>query len=466
MNVVGTVLRSHAGGYQVFVSEHNTTYFCQARRRIKKEGFSILTGDRVELDEVNSEAKTAVISVRLDRRNLLSRPPVANVDQAIIVQAVHQPEWSPLVCDRYLVHFLLELGSIPPVLVFNKCDLASAERLTALRSIYEPLGYFVTFVSAKTQDGLENLVKMMRGKVSVMAGPSGVGKSSLLNSLVPGFNLRTGIMENDTGVGRHTTTHSELYNIGTLEKYFGLGEGLDSWVADTPGFNILELKHPEPAEVVWQFPEILELAHDCKFLNCLHLGEIGCHVLKNISQISPGRFESYCAIVADAQAEYKLRKDTSQKVEANVKTVVAAKKTKQIIKLTSKDRATSRRRDNQLIETEDDDELEDLDDLDEDLDDFEQLDDTEGDDAGLVSQDERQSAVRAQIIEDSAVDLHSRHQLDQDARQDRNLNKTLGLPAPAEEIIEQAPRKKNTYKDRLARRNLETGSAEGNLKND
>ena len=461
LNVVGTVLRSHAGGYQVFVSEHNTTYFCQARRRIKKEGFSILTGDRVELDEVNSEAKTAVISARLDRRNLLSRPPVANVDQAIIVQAVHQPEWSPLVCDRYLVHFLLELGSIPPVLVFNKCDLASAERLTALRSIYEPLGYFVTFVSAKTQDGLENLVEMMRGKVSVMAGPSGVGKSSLLNSLVPGFNLRTGIMENETGVGRHTTTHSELYNIGTLEKYFGLGEGLDSWVADTPGFNILELKHPEPAEVVWQFPEILSLAHDCKFLNCLHLGEIGCHVLKNIGQISPGRFASYCAIVADAQAEYKLRKDTSQKVEVNVKTVVAAKKTKQIIKLTSKDRATSRRRDNQLIETEDDDNF---DDLEEDLDDFAQFEDVENEDDSLKPQDdlqdEEQSGMRAQIIEDSAVDLHSRHQLDQDERQERNLNKTLGLPATNEEVVDSVLRKKNTYKDRLARRNQQKESAE------
>jgi len=446
LNVVGTVLRSHAGGYQVFVSEHNTTYFCQARRRIKKEGFSILTGDRVELDEVNSEAKTAVISARLDRRNLLSRPPVANVDQAIIVQAVHQPEWSPLVCDRYLVHFLLELGSVPPVLVFNKCDLASTERLTALRSIYEPLGYFVTFVSAKTQDGLENLVKMMCGKVSVMAGPSGVGKSSLLNSLVPGFNLRTGIMENESGVGRHTTTHSELYNIGTLEKYFGLGEGLDSWVADTPGFNILELKHPEPAEVVWQFPEILELAHDCKFLNCLHLGEIGCHVLKNINQISPGRFNSYCAIVADAQAEYKLRKDTSQKVEANVKTVVAAKKTKQIIKLTSKDRATSRRRDNQLIETEDDD-------FEDDLDDFAQFDDVEDGDESVVIDDEEQSATRAQIIEDSAVDDYSRSQLDKDAQQERNLNKTLGLPTVNEEAVEPILRKKNTYKDRLARRN-------------
>lgn len=348
--VYGTVLRSHAGGYVVFARDQNATatYFCTARGRIKKEGMSILTGDRVELDEISPEQGTAVIAARLDRHSLLSRPPVANVDQVIIVQAVHQPEWSHLVCDRYIVHFHLELPVAQPVIAFNKCDLASPARLTALRSIYEPLGYFVTFVSAKTGEGLEKLVKVMSGKTSVMAGQSGVGKSSLLNALLPESNLATGVMENDFGVGRHTTTASQLYNLAPIERYFSIEQG-ESWVADTPGFNILELKHPAPAEVVWHFPEILELAHDCKFLNCLHLVEQGCNVLQNIDKISEERFQSYCAMVADAQAEFKARKESSQKVETAVKSVGGRGNAKQVPKLSGKYRNISRRREKQQV---------------------------------------------------------------------------------------------------------------------
>jgi ribosome biogenesis GTPase len=363
--VYGTVLRSHAGGYVVFARDQNTTYFCTARGRIKKEGLSILTGDRVELDEVSPEQGTAVISARLDRHNLLSRPPVANVDQVIIVQAVHQPEWSHLVCDRYIVHFHLELPGARPVIAFNKCDLASSARITALRSIYEPLGYFVTFVSAKTGEGLEKLVKVMSGKTSVMAGQSGVGKSSLLNALLPDSNLATGIMENEFGVGRHTTTASQLYNLAPIQRYFSIKQA-ESWVADTPGFNILELKHPAPAEVVWHFPEILELAHDCKFLNCLHLVEQGCNVLQNIDKISDERFESYCAMVADAQAEFKARKESSQKVESAVKSVGGRGNAKQVPKLSGKYRNVSRRRERQQVSqffVDDEDAGDDIDDI-------------------------------------------------------------------------------------------------------
>lgn len=347
-SVQGTVLRSHAGGYLVYQGQQGLVYFCAARRRLKKEGISIWTGDRVELDEIDSELKTAVIAARHERNNVLNRPPVANVDQVIIVQAMHQPEWSPLLCDTYIVHFQLELPSRLPVLCFNKCDLASLEQITALRSIYEPLGYSVTFVSAKTGMGIDDLVAKMSGKTSVMAGPSGVGKSSLLNYLIPDLKLKIGKMENDTGTGRHTTTASELYDLGAIEKYFGLTETHSSWVVDTPGFSPYDLRHPDtPAEVVWQFPDILALAHDCKYINCLHLVEQGCNVLKELPKISPERFASYSAIVADAQAEYKARKDTSQKVESSVKTTGGGAKAKQIPKLNSKYRNISRRREKQ-----------------------------------------------------------------------------------------------------------------------
>ena len=171
---VGTVIRSHAGGYLVHQPEQDIILLCQARGRLKKERVSIVTGDRVTLDDVDPEKETGVITSRLERENLLSRPLLANVDQVIIVQAIHQPAWNALVCDRYLVHFQLEVRDSLPILCFNKSDLASEDDKKTLRSIYEPLGYLVTIVSAATGEGLDGLANLLISKATVFAGPSGV----------------------------------------------------------------------------------------------------------------------------------------------------------------------------------------------------------------------------------------------------------------------------------------------------
>jgi ribosome biogenesis GTPase len=344
----GTVLRSHAGGYLVYEPDLDTVFQCAARGRLKKERVSIFTGDRVELDELDSEQNTAVIATMLERENLLSRPPLANVDQVIIVQAIHQPEWNPLLTDRYIVHFQLELYPALPVLCFNKCDLAEESELEVLRSIYEPLGYFVIFVSAVTGRGIEDLARTLANKVSVFAGQSGVGKSSLLNCIEKDLQLKTGVMDHEFGVGRHTTTSSELYRL-SFEHFPEIRASQSaSWVGDTPGFNLLELKHPQPTEVVWQFPEILQLAQDCRYLNCLHVVDNDCNVLNHLDEISLGRYNSYAAIVSDAQSEYSRRQVTSQKVEANVKKVGGrAGKETHVPRLNTKYRAVSRRRERQ-----------------------------------------------------------------------------------------------------------------------
>lgn len=248
---------------------------CQPRGRLKKERVSIVTGDSVELDEVDRVAGTAVIAAQRTRRNLLERPTLANVDQVVIVQALRQPDFSPLWCDRYLVHFQLLLPLSRPVICLNKCDLVDENEVQRLRSIYEPLGYFVIFVSAKTGAGIEDLSKCLSGKVSVFAGPSGVGKSSILNILSPELDLKVGVMENDFGVGRHTTTASELYRL----QLKGDDPSLLTWIADTPGFNLYDFLHPEPKDVAAQFPEIERLAKHCRFANCLHLVETDCAVL-------------------------------------------------------------------------------------------------------------------------------------------------------------------------------------------
>jgi len=346
--VIGVVLRSHAGGYLVYQNELDVDFQCAARGRLKKESVSIFTGDRVELDEINLESSTAVISARLERVNLLPRPPLANVDQIVIVQAIHQPEWSPLWCDRHLIHFQLEVPTASFVLCFNKSDLATPGDIQALRSIYEPLGYRVIITSARTGFGVQALMKLLDGKISVLAGPSGVGKSSLLNALKSDLSLKVGLMENQFGVGRHTTTASELYRLGKKT-----GKNLTNavtWVADTPGFSLAELKHPTPEDVAPLFPEIARLGQACKFSDCLHIVEQDCNLLANLHQISPERYQSYQVLIGEAQAEQKQRQTTSNKVEARVKQVGGkAGRAKSIPRLNDRYRAPSRREEKQKL---------------------------------------------------------------------------------------------------------------------
>ncbi len=342
--VRGTVLRRHAGGYLVYSDELKASLQCPLRARLKKEGVSIFTGDHVELEEVefneSSERGTAVIAARLDRRNLLTQPHIANVDQVFILQSIHQPEWNGLLCDRYLVHLQLALPEVRTFICINKCDLATDEEISALRNIYESIDYRVFFVSAKQDAGIQQLRDFLIGRTSVLTGPSGVGKSSVLNALNPALSLKVDVNE-ELLVGRHTTTYSELYKMG-----FGDQHG---WVCDTPGFSLGELKHPEPAEVAWQFPELANFAGECKYGDCLHLVENECKVLANLEHIPPSRYESYLAIVAEAQQEAQLQKQTSQKVETgNVKLVGGrAGKGKLVPRLTNRHRAVSRRKDKQ-----------------------------------------------------------------------------------------------------------------------
>ena len=363
---VGVVLRSHAGGYLVYLPEHDLTLQCQARGRLKKERVSILTGDRVEIEDLDSAMETGVISTRLERSSLLSRPQIANVDQVVIVQAVRQPEWNQLWCDRYIVHFQLELPDSVPVLCFNKCDLVGAEQQERLRRIYESLGYRVVMVSAKTSHGIEGLLDILGNKITVFAGPSGVGKSSLLNRLEPSLNLKIGVMDHDFGVGRHTTTYSEIYRVH-LEKWNIVDSARLTWVADTPGFNLAELRHPDPHDLVFEFPEIRELSEGCRFNNCMHLVEAGCNVLEKLALeenesveedgdenkiiVSRERYANYVTMVNESITEHNIRKETSQKKESAVKTVGGKRgKSVNIPRLSGKYRAKSRRTEKQELE--------------------------------------------------------------------------------------------------------------------
>jgi ribosome biogenesis GTPase len=223
-------------------------------------------------------------------------------------------------------------------LCINKCDLGQSQEEEQVKAIYEPAGYTVLCVSAITGKGIEELVKLLAGKVAVLIGPSGVGKSSIINLLDPDLKLRTGTMDRDSGVGKSTTTYSELFPI-KMETQVA-----SSWVADTPGFSLSELKHPLPCEVAWQFPEIANLAQSCKYQDCMHLVEDGCNVLANLGKIANSRYESYQTIVTESIQEYKLQRDTSQKVEAQTKTVGSKRgKAKIIPRLDRRYREASRK---------------------------------------------------------------------------------------------------------------------------
>jgi ribosome biogenesis GTPase len=351
--VIAKVLRRHAGGYLVYADELKDYFLCSLRGRLKKEGINIYTGDLVEIDPEDISQKenkrvnlnSAVITARIERKNFLEHPAIANVDQVIVVQAIRQPEWNPLLLDRYLVHLSLMLPDAQYCICLNKCDLGDKDELAILQNTYIQLGYQFCLVSAKKQIGIDQLKECLVDKTTVMTGPSGVGKSSIINSLIPSLNLKID-MDEDLFIGRHTTTTSELFQVPNNEN-----TKTSSLIADTPGSSLGELIYPKPQDVAHQFPEIAQFIENCKFSDCLHLVETDCHVLANLEKISPLRYQSYSTIVSESIANWREQKDISKKIESSTVKYVGGKETKAkaIPKLNERYRTASRRTEKQKL---------------------------------------------------------------------------------------------------------------------
>lgn len=276
----GIILKGIGGFYYVETAEG--IYECKARGLFRKQKISPLAGDRCEIMAMPDG--TGFVEELLPRKNVLVRPPVANVDRMYIVCAAASPDPLPILIDKLSVVAVKE--DIEACIVINKMDLQQ-EETEKLKETYEKAGFKVFTVSAKTGEGIDELKQDMAGRLSVFAGCSGVGKSSILNCIMPDVKRETGGVSEKIKRGRHTTREVSLISFSD-----------GGYIADTPGFSeieITELTDVEKEELYLYFPEIEEYAVGCNFRDCRHLSEPGCSVKKAVEDgnISPLRYESY-----------------------------------------------------------------------------------------------------------------------------------------------------------------------------
>ena len=329
---IAQVTKIHSDFYYVKFS--GRIYECKIREILKKSNKEIFIGDFVKFEITNEQSLHGIIFDIEKRKNFIPRPAVANLNQIIIISAIKEPDFDYTQLDRYLA--FAKLHNINATICINKTDLSTdSKKLSYIKKLYESLNYKVIEVSAKTKDNLDALKNILKNKFSVFCGQSGVGKSSLLNALSPDLHLRVKSVSAKTTRGTHTTRHSEILEIN-------LGKNNAS-IADTPGFSLLKFDCLLPKDITNLFPDILEFSSFCRYNNCLHLEEDGCHVKNNLDKIAPSRYESYKTFVEEAlKYKEKLSKEGNKK-ETTTKTIDKSQKKIEIAKLGIKKREKSRR---------------------------------------------------------------------------------------------------------------------------
>ncbi len=283
----GRILKNYNGYYYVKVDGVEAPYTCKVKGRMKKNRFSMATGDLVQFTPGEDGKGEGMIEGVLPRKNYLLRPTLANLDVFAAVFACATPDFSYLLADKLLA--LAQLGGIPAILVLNKSDLAPDGLIDDVRATYERLGYEVYAVCAargEADAGIRALRERLRGCISAFGGPSGVGKSSTLNAIDSTVDLRTGEVSEKIGRGKHTTRFAELLPFD------------DGYLADTPGFGNLLLEGLEEDQAVQAFREFREYEDDCKYRSCSHTHEPVCGVKAAVERgdIARTRYESYLAM--------------------------------------------------------------------------------------------------------------------------------------------------------------------------
>ena len=276
----GKIIKGIAGFY--YVQTKDGIYECKAKGSFRNRKLKPFVGDNVEITVLDKENKKGNMEEILERKNFLIRPAVANVDQTLVIFAAAKPDPNLNLLDRFLI--MMEQKGVPVILVFNKTDVAESAKLEEYAGIYENCGYQVLRVSALQEEGISEIKEILKGKTSTVAGPSGVGKSSIINLLQSDIHMETGNISEKIERGKHTTRHSELISIAE-----------DTYIFDTPGFSSLYVTDMEKEELKNYFPEFEQYEDECKFLGCVHVNEPVCGVKEALKdgKISQSRYENY-----------------------------------------------------------------------------------------------------------------------------------------------------------------------------
>ena len=272
----GKITKNISNDYTVLAN--NVSYICKSRGKFRNMHITPLVGDNVEFDE-----KAKYIMEILPRKNELVRPPVCNIDQAIIVTSLKEPDFSTNLLDKLLT--VVEYNNIKPIICFTKIDLLTEDELNELKpylEYYESIGYKTYY-----NNNVDSLKEIFKDKISVLTGQSGSGKSSLINRLDSSFNLKTDEISMALGRGKHTTRHTELMKV------------CGGYLADTPGFSAISLSDMEKSDIRDNFIEFNTYRHSCKYKDCMHNNEIDCEIKNKVADktILKSRYDNYIKFI-------------------------------------------------------------------------------------------------------------------------------------------------------------------------
>ena len=292
--MTGRIVKGVAGVFTV-VAGDETRYECKAKGIFKKRGITPLVGDEAEFEITDEACFEGNILKVLERKNELIRPACANIDQVLVIFAVTDPEPNFNLLDRFLIS--MQKQSVPCIICFNKKDIADEERIRSIAANYEACGIEVFFCSVFKEDGTEMIRKLLEGKTTILAGPSGVGKSSMMNLMFPDAGMEIGELSEKIKRGKQTTRHTELIKIGK-----------DTYLCDSPGFSSLFLDSMDPKELKNYFPEFKKYSEECRFITCNHINEPDCAVKAALEtgSISRMRYDNYCLLYNELEKNKKL----------------------------------------------------------------------------------------------------------------------------------------------------------------